>query len=362
MVNRISMIEDSFLSKMLFLNCKKFSFLLLPLLSLNIYQITIANEITELRMPGAEPVMNDSYLCTAIEIDSAVEHYIVGYKPFATMQKAHHMLLFGCSLPGSDEVIWDCGDMTSAGPNFQRAPVCIGQPSILYGWGRDAPDFYLPEGVGFKVGGNTGIQYLVLQVHYKKKLGPDYSGISIESTVGLLAKRASTLLMVTGGKLPPKKRETFETACIVDEDIEIHPFAFRAHTHRHGEKVSGWVVRENQYGQDIWELIGERNPLLPQMFESVNKNITIRQGDVVAARCVLNNKENKEFTVGNTANNEMCNYYLMYWVLGDRILRQERQYMLFTWAAGILLEQRSRVEQYPKNMTTINTSKFNSLM
>ncbi|VDM92460.1 unnamed protein product, partial [Onchocerca ochengi] len=41
----------------------------------------------------------------------------------------------------------------------------------------------------------------------------------------------------------------------------------------------------------------------------------------VAARCVLNNKENKEFTVGNTANNEMCNYYLMYWVLGDRILR-----------------------------------------
>ncbi|VDM94438.1 unnamed protein product, partial [Onchocerca ochengi] len=201
------------------------------------------------------------------------------------MQKAHHMLLFGCSLPGSDEVIWDCGDMTSAGPNFQRAPVCIGQPSILYGWGRDAPDFYLPEGVGFKVGGNTGIQYLVLQVHYKKKLGPDYSGISIESTVGLLAKRAFDLdlfffVLPSTYMDAQTNLETFETACIVDEDIEIHPFAFRAHTHRHGEKVSGWVVRENQYGQDIWELIGERNPLLPQMFESVNKNITIRQGDV----------------------------------------------------------------------------------
>ncbi|VDN85746.1 unnamed protein product, partial [Brugia pahangi] len=171
--------------------------------------------------------------------------------------------------------------------------------------------------VGFKVGGQTNIQYLVLQVHYKGQLGPDYSGLSIESTVEPLTKRASTLLMVTGGKLPPNKRETFETACIVDEDIEIHPFAFRTHTHRHGEMVSGWVVRENEFGQNVWELIGERSPLLPQMFQSVNKNITIRQGDVVAARCVLNNKEDKEFTMGNTSDDEMCNYYLMYWVLGD---------------------------------------------
>ncbi|EFO28034.1 hypothetical protein LOAG_00450 [Loa loa] len=308
------------------LGYKKFSLLLLSLLTLDVCQIMIANEITELRMPGAEPVMNDSYLCTAIPLDYTTEHYIVGYKPFATMQKAHHMLLFGCGQPGTDEVIWDCGDMTTAGPDFQRAPICKDQPNILYAWGRNASELHLPEGVGFKVGGNTGIQYLVLQVHYKGKLGRDYSGVSIESTVGPLTKRASTLLMITGGKLPPNNRETFETACIVDEDIEIHPFAFRAHTHRHGEMVSGWVVRENDYGQDTWELIGERNPLLPQMFQPVNKNITIRQGDVVAARCVLNNKEDKEFIMGNTSDDEMCNYYLMYWVLGDHILRDNTCY------------------------------------
>ncbi|EJW87966.1 hypothetical protein WUBG_01124 [Wuchereria bancrofti] len=322
----ILIVRNSVVSKMLALGCKKLSFLFLSLLSLNIYQITKANEITELRMSGVEPVMNDSYLCTAMPLDSTTEHYIVGYKPFATMQKAHHMLLFGCSGPGSDQVIWDCGDMTVAGPHFERAPICNDQPSILYAWGRNAPELYLPEGVGFKVGGQTNIQYLVLQVHYKGQLGPDYSGLSIESTVEPLTKRASTLLMVTGGKLPPNKRETFETACIVDEDIEIHPFAFRAHTHRHGEMVSGWVVRENEFGQNVWELIGERNPLLPQLFQSIKKNITIRQGDVVAARCVLNNKEDQEFTMGNTSDDEMCNYYLMYWVLGDRILRDNTCY------------------------------------
>lgn len=41
----------------------------------------------------------------------------------------------------------------------------------------------------------------------------------------------------------------------------------------------------------------------------------------VAARCILNNNEDQEFTVGSGSDNEMCNYYLMYWVPGDRTLR-----------------------------------------
>lgn len=66
--------------------------------------------------------------------------------------------------------------------------------------------FYLPTvilGVGFKVGGETDIKYLVLQVHYMKKLGPDNSGVAIESTTEPLDKTAAVLLMVTGGVLPP---------------------------------------------------------------------------------------------------------------------------------------------------------------
>ncbi len=33
-----------------------------------------------------------------------------------------------------------------------------------YGWGRNAPDLRLPEGVGFTVGKQTSIQYVVVQV------------------------------------------------------------------------------------------------------------------------------------------------------------------------------------------------------
>jgi peptidylglycine monooxygenase len=37
---------------------------------------------------------------------------------------------------------------------------------VIYAWARDAPELELPEGVGFRVGGKSPIQYLVLQVHY----------------------------------------------------------------------------------------------------------------------------------------------------------------------------------------------------
>jgi len=37
---------------------------------------------------------------------------------------------------------------------------------IMYAWARDAPALHLPEDVGFKVGGDSPVRYLVLQVHY----------------------------------------------------------------------------------------------------------------------------------------------------------------------------------------------------
>lgn len=43
---------------------------------------------------------------------------------------------------------------------------CSDGLQIIYAWAKDAPKLELPEGVGFKVGKNSPIKYLVLQVHY----------------------------------------------------------------------------------------------------------------------------------------------------------------------------------------------------
>ncbi|KAF5913548.1 hypothetical protein HPG69_017168 [Diceros bicornis minor] len=43
---------------------------------------------------------------------------------------------------------------------------CTDKANILYAWARNAPPTRLPKGVGFRVGGETGSKYFVLQVHY----------------------------------------------------------------------------------------------------------------------------------------------------------------------------------------------------
>ncbi|XP_076335222.1 peptidylglycine alpha-hydroxylating monooxygenase-like isoform X2 [Tachypleus tridentatus] len=261
--------------------------------------------------------------------------YIVEFEPNATMHTAHHILLFGCSVVGYRErdtprAVWDCGEMggVGRGSQYRRAPVCSEGSHIIYAWARDAPKLTLPEGVGFKVGGrDSGINYLLLQVHYanvdKFIAGEtDNSGIILTVVPGIssrVTKRAGVLLLGTDGRIPAHKEEHMETECMIQDQIEIHPFAFRTHTHQLGKLVAGYVVKPN--GQ--WLLIGKHDPLKPQMFYPVQNNLTILQGDIVAARCTMKNFRDVDTEVGPTGNDEMCNFYLMYYVEGDRILGKE---------------------------------------
>merc|ERR1712066_50362 len=45
---------------------------------------------------------------------------------------------------------------------------------------------------------------------------------------------------------PAHSTTYFETACEIEDQRQIHPFAFRTHTHSLGRVVSGWRVRNNQ--------------------------------------------------------------------------------------------------------------------
>lgn len=132
----------------------------------------------------------------------------------------------------------------------------------------DAEKLVLPKNVGFKIGGDTGINFLILQVHYANvdkflKGETDNSGL-ILSVVGestdKIEKRSGVLVLGTSGELPPKETVHMESSCYIDEPVELHPFAFRTHTHKLGQVVSGWKVNNNN-----WELIGKRDPQLPQV-------------------------------------------------------------------------------------------------
>lgn len=107
---------------------------------------------------------------------------------------------------------------------------------------------------------------------------------------------------------------------MIEEPLVLHPFAFRTHTHKLGRVVSGWKVDPN----GNWQLVGRHDPQQPQMFYPVeDKNIVVKQNDIMAARCTMNNTQRHVVHIGSTGNDEMCNFYMMYYVDGDTVLEKK---------------------------------------
>lgn len=274
-----------------------------------------------LLMPNVHPKHDELYLCTPIKVVPKKSFYIVGFEPNATMETAHHILIYGCTTPGSNKSYWDCGEMSAhkEDKDIPRASPCSSGSHVLYAWARDAPKFEVPDGVGFQVGEGTPIDYLVLQVHYahtdKFKGGKtDNSGIFLMYTEEPRNKLAGVLLLGTSGIIPPNSITHMESDCRLFENKTIHPFAYRTHTHSLGKVVTGYAIREDENKQHQWTLLGKRDPLTPQMFYPVLNNDPVHPGDILAARCTMESNRETYTRVGATNKDEMCNFYLMYYV------------------------------------------------
>uniref|UniRef100_A0A8B9SUJ4 Peptidylglycine alpha-amidating monooxygenase n=1 Tax=Anas platyrhynchos TaxID=8839 RepID=A0A8B9SUJ4_ANAPL len=271
-----------------------------PVISLGLSDFAL-----DIRMPGVTPKQSDTYLCMSVPLPVDDEAYVVDFKPHASMDTVHHMLLFGCNEPSSTENYWDCDEGT-----------CKDKSNILYAWARNAPPTRLPKGVGFRVGGETGGKFFVLQVHYGdisafRDKHKDCSGVTLHLTHQKQPLIAGMYLMMSVNTvIPPGEK-------VVDADIAchykrfpMHLFAYRVHTHRLGKVVSGYRVRNGQ-----WTLIGRQSPQLPQAFYPVEHPVDVSYDDILAARCVFSGEgRTTETHIGGTANDEMCNFYIMYYM------------------------------------------------
>ncbi|XP_076443848.1 putative peptidylglycine alpha-hydroxylating monooxygenase 1 [Babylonia areolata] len=280
----------------------------------------------DLTMPEVQPQKPDTYLCRTFDT-ADLKHYITGFIPNANKDTAHHILLYGCEAPGSQKEIWNCGEMAASNSDYELGPTCAEGPQILYAWAMDAPSLSLPKDVAFKIGADTGIKKLVMQVHYKNVTSfkppfnrKDSSGLTLITTDEPKPRLAGVYLMVTGGVIPSGQTEYLETACpFPDAEIEIHPFAFRTHTHPLGRVVSGYRVRDRQ-----WTEIGRQDPRKPQMFYNVTTpGIKVQNGDILVARCTMENNLDHDVRIGATQNDEMCNFYIMYYTDGEKHLSND---------------------------------------
>jgi len=278
----------------------------------------------EMLMPHVSPQEKDAYLCFAKEITEKEPVYITEFVPKSTKEIAHHILMYTCEMPGNRDEIWNCGEMnieTTKKQQYRSGPICRGQQNIIYAWAMDAPELILPKDVAFKLGAGTKNNYLVMQVHYANvdkfiAGGTDDSGVLLIGQTEPVPKLAGVYMTVTGGYLQPNSKEYFEAACELQEDTVITPFAYRVHTHKLGKVNSGYVVRNDPIVGDAdqtWIEIGRRSPQLPQMFNPISGNFTIRKGDTIASRCTIINDQDHRVYIGSTGNDEMCNFYIMYY-------------------------------------------------
>jgi len=178
--------------------------------------------------------------------------------------------------------------------------------------------------VGFKVGGDSPIQYIVLQVHYAhtdrfKDGSTDDSGVFLHYTTQAMNKLAGVILLGTGGYILPRQTVHMESACPITENKTIYPFAYRTHTHSLGKVVSGYVIKPN----NEWIEIGKRDPMTPQMFYPVTNKVPVSYGDILASRCTMKNIRDRITYIGGTNEDEMCNLYIMYYVENDTPLEQK---------------------------------------
>uniref|UniRef100_A0A8C5TI50 Peptidylglycine alpha-amidating monooxygenase n=1 Tax=Malurus cyaneus samueli TaxID=2593467 RepID=A0A8C5TI50_9PASS len=226
-----------------------------PVISLGLSDFAL-----DIRMPGVTPKQSDTYLCMSVPLPVDDEAYVVDFKPHASMDTVHHMLLFGCKEPSSTESYWDCDEGT-----------CKDKSNILYAWARNAPPTRLPK-VWFRVGEK--------QMRYLCIFGNSFCNL-VDADISCHYKR-----------------------------FPMHLFAYRVHTHRLGKVVSGYRVRNGQ-----WTLIGRQSPQLPQAFYPVEYPVDISYDDILAARCVFSGEgRTTETHIGGTANDEMCNFYIMYYM------------------------------------------------
>lgn len=256
--------------------------------------------------------------CQIIELTERTQ-FITGLQILGNKEIDHHMTITAC-----ENVEKPC--FGSCAPGRKRR---------LYTWALDADGIKFEKGVGFKVSGNTRLNYLVLQVHYNDKV-----------PVGYLDTESAYLLTLTYQHLPyqvgvytlgdegfvPARQEKFhlDAACKVKLNYDIVPINYRTHAHNISTVISGYRIRDGHYLE-----LGRMSPKQPEQFYHVtNKDHIVTRGDYLASRCTYNSMKRDYITpLGHTHKDEMCVFYLMFYT--DYHGKLDNEYCFFanefTW-------------------------------
>lgn len=165
---------------------------------------------------------------------------------------------------------------------------------FMFQYTNGNPGFRMPDDIGFPVGEGVEVKFLLLMIHFHES---DPSHVTTSGDAGVVVrligdadhhlKPAGVMMLNAKRNYPPGVTTFAEVACRVQSPIEMHPFAFHVHGHSLQIDISGWMMDPRN---GSWKLIGRLNPQLPISYHPVHdENMVIKQGDLIASRCVVIN-------------------------------------------------------------------------
>jgi len=281
--------------------------------------VKLSNHKTEynIRFPNVHTSQHDEYMCTGMKtLNSSEENFIKSFEPHAKASRAHHLLVYGCQDEVKDNSIWKC-----RGENM-----CPGNYKILYAWARNAKAMKLPDNVGFGIGANFNVKSFVLQIHYRNSMKngeTDCSGISMVTTNKKQNFYAGIYLIASSNiRIPAHGNGYGVVSCVNNIKAKLNVFAYRTHTHDLGKVATAYRVREGET-----KMIGKGNPTWPEAFYMREReSIDLQYGDKLIARCDYASNRNVDTFWGyNGGNEEMCNYYMMYYTLNKEVSKVDHE-------------------------------------
>eukprot|EP00808_Paulinella_micropora_P017286 g15903.t1 len=269
---------------------------------------TSTHEKYTVRMPGAQPAMDDHYFHHGEAFHINQTMFVTSFKPVVA-EVVHHVLLYREDHKRHSEVMW--------------------------AWANHGSPLVLPKPIAFVIPVGTSWK---MTVHYKRKQDEkDYSGVEMtmiaESTLrslpnppeicpaNIILLAAASMSKVDG--VPPKpadmkgirefqKTEWVAAASHVHQSPTPHYiFAYRTHAHLMGTLIEGF-----RYHDGVETKIASRSPQQPQTFvrfegEDKSRKWTVLQNDKLQTFCYYD--QFRQF--GSLFHLEMCNLYLMTFAL-----------------------------------------------
>lgn len=220
-----------------------------------------------------------------------------------------HIAVIGCRmpdfLPPSESVpnVWSCGEtFMPVESSLPVASMCNDRTKYVLSSNFDNAKHSMsfPVGFGIPMAGDTGIDYLLLNIHIESltnlingRTGTTGVVVTLRSTdfIEPHAVKVGSITTFQFGHLPPHDVKTIEGSFIIKDNITLHPLGVVTHTHKYAIRAY-FKKRDPQDGRQ--SVIWSQDPRHDVYYHDVDQlNVTLGQGDELIFGCVFNNTLSK---------------------------------------------------------------------